>query len=207
LQATTTQLQIQCRGAEQDQDGQDQAAAGDASGGGQGLHRAPCGQALGAQDLGLGRPEGQEGRRDGQDRRQGEERQPAAQLGHVLGEHHQVGRVGDRQHEARRVGDEGAGEQIGQRILHLRRAGGVVDRRGQHHGASVVGKEHRDQDADAIDQGEQPQRRTLGRAHRMASDPVEQPFLPGDLGQQHHADEEQIDVGALGDPVPDAVQR
>ena len=36
-------------------------------------------------------------------------------------------------------------------------------------------------------------------AGRDRREPIEQPFFPRDLGKQHHAEQEQIDVGALGD--------
>jgi len=36
-------------------------------------------------------------------------------------------------------------------------------------------------------------------AGRDRGEPVEQPFLPRDLGEQHHAEQKQINVRALGD--------
>ena len=72
---------------------------------------------------------------------------------------HKIGGVGDRQDEARRVGDEGADEQIGQR-LDLGLSGGREDGRGQHHGRRVVGQKDGDDRADAVDQQEQPRRAT-----------------------------------------------
>ena len=52
----------------------------------------------------------------------------------------EVRRVGDRQHEARGIGDEGADEEIGQR-LGLGRLGGGVDGRRQHDGGGIVREE------------------------------------------------------------------
>ncbi len=115
---------------------------------------------------------------------------------------HEVGGVRDRQHEARRVGDEGADEEVGQRVLDAGGLGGGVDRRGQHDRAGVVRQEDRDHRADTVDQGEQARGRAPGRPHGDAGEPVEQPLLPGDLRHQHHADEEEVDVRALEDAFP-----
>ena len=118
----------------------------------------------------------------------------------------EVGRVRDRQHEARRVGDEGADEEVGQR-LGLRRLGRRIDRRRQHHGAGIVREENRDHDADEVDEEEQARRRSSGLAHGDAGEPVEEPLLPGDLGKQHHADEKQVDIRPLAHAVPGRVRR
>jgi hypothetical protein len=91
-----------------------------------------------------------------------------------------VGRVGDRQHEARRIGDEGADEQVGQR-LDLRRLGRGVDRRRQDHRGGVVGQEGRHHRADDVDEQEQALGRAVGAVDGGRRHPIEQAFAPGDL--------------------------
>ena len=117
-----------------------------------------------------------------------------------------AGRVGDWQNEARGVGDECAGEQVGQGLrAGLLRHG--VDGRGQHHGGGVVGHEHRHDHADAVDQGEQPPRRSARVAHGPGGQRVEQALAPRQLRQQHHAGEEHVDVQALEDRLQRGRQR
>ena len=123
-------------------------------------------------------------------------RKPRRQRRHVGAEDDEVRRIGDRQHEAGRVGDEGADQQIGQR-LHARRRRRRIDRGRQHDGGGVVRQEDRDQRAHAVDDEEQALRRAARRADRQRRQPVEQSLLTRDFGQQHHAAEEQVDVGAL----------
>ena len=112
---------------------------------------------------------------------------------------HQVRRVGDRQHEAGRIGDEGADQQIRQRLLGLDGGGHRGHRRGQHDGGGVVGQEDRHDRANEIDQREQPRGRAVRHPRRARGQPVEQTLRPGQFGQQHHTDEEQVNIRALGD--------
>ncbi len=53
-----------------------------------------------------------------------------------------------------------------------------------------------------IDQREQPRGGATGVGCGLRSKPVEEALPPGDLGQQHHADQEQIDIRAVGDTAP-----
>ena len=115
--------------------------------------------------------------RDRGQRRQAELPQPLRQRRHVAAEHDQVGGVGDRQHEAGRVGNERADEQVRQGIGTGRFAG--------------------HQRADQEDQVEQPSSRPLGMLHGIHGQPVEQAFVTRQLGQHHHADQEQVDVAAF----------
>ena len=141
------------------------------------------------------------GGEDRQQRRQREARQPVQQRRHVAAVDHQVGRVGDRQHEAGRVGDEGADEQVGQRPC----AWPSSPRRRRPASAPRPSRRWtgtRSPPADAVDQGEQPRAPTRAPAGGPRGQPVEQALLPRQLRQQHHADQEQIDVGALGDRLP-----
>ncbi len=119
---------------------------------------------------------------------------------------HQVRGIGYGQDEARRVGDEGADEEVGERF-GLGLFGGREDGGGQHDGCSVVGQEGRDHHPHAIDQEKEPLGRTLGLVDGIGGDPVEQSFPPGRLRQQHHPDEEQIDIEALADRMPGAGHR
>ena len=144
----------------------------------------------------LRQPQRQIGRNNRDNRRQREDPQPVRQRRHLFAEHDEVGRIGNRQHEARRIGDEGANEEIRQR-LDLGGAGRRIDRRRQHHGRGVVRQEYGDDGSHHIDDQEQPLRRTPRMPNRPCGEPVEQPFLSRDFGQQHHADEKEIDVRAL----------
>ena len=130
------------------------------------------------------------------DRGQGELPQPFGQMRHARAEHHEIGGIGDRQHEARGVGDEGADEQIGQR-LGAGRARRSIDRGRQHDRGGVVGEQHGDERADDVDQQKQPLRRAARMLDRERGEPVEQAFEPRELGDQHHADQEEIDVDAF----------
>ena len=151
------------------------------------LQRAMLGQAqhdIGEQDRGR--------------RRQREQAQPFRQLRHARAEHDEIGGIGDRQHEARGIGNEGADEQIGQRLGAGRACRGI-DRRRQHDGGGIIREQHGDDRADDVDQQEQPLRRAGCIFHRKGREIVEQAFEPGELRDQHHADQEEIDVDALLD--------
>jgi hypothetical protein len=133
------------------------------------------------------------------DRYQGrrpELRQPRQQLRHAAVEDHEVRRVGDRQHEARGVGDEGACEQIGQR-RGAGRAGRRVYGGREHHGGGIVRQQHGHHRPDDVDESEQALRRAAGVFHRECREPIEQSLLPGELRQQHHTGQEEIDVEPL----------
>lgn len=149
------------------------------------------------QRMALGPSQCQIGRCDRQHRRQREYLQPHRQRRHLRAEHDEIGRIGNRQHETRRVRNEGADQEIRQR-LDLRRPGCGIYRRRQHHRGGVVGEEHRHQRADAIHDQEQPLGRAVGMAHGPCRKPVEQALLAGDFREQHHADQEEIDIEPFG---------
>ena len=139
-----------------------------------------------------------EGHHDRGDRWRRERTKPLAERWHPAAIEYEVGGIGDRQHEARRVGDHRAGEQQRQRIdLALLRRG--IDGGRQHHRSRIVGQEGGGNDAGRIDQQEEPGCRSPGVDSRGRRDPVEQSLLARGLAEQHHADQEEIDVGALGD--------
>ena len=104
--------------------------------------------------------------------------------------------VRDRQHEARRIGDEGADEQI-REWPRPRALGSGVHGRSQYDGGCIVREEDRDDDSHPIHQREKPGRRALRLRDGVSREPVEEPLLTGDFGQQHHADQKQVDIGAL----------
>ena len=114
----------------------------------------------------------------------------------VGGVEHEVRRIGDRQDEARRIGDQGAGEQVRQRV-GLGAPGRREHRRRQHHRGGVVGQEGGHDHAGRIDQQEQPPRRSPRAVHGERGHGVEQALLARGLRQQHHADQEEVDVRPL----------
>lgn len=104
--------------------------------------------------------------------------------------------MGDGQNKARGIGDERAGKQIGQR-LDLRSAGGGVHGRRENDGGRVVRQKNGDDGAHRVDDREQPGGRAPGVPHGLHRKPVEQAFLARDFGQQHHADQKEIDIEAF----------
>ena len=137
------------------------------------------------------------GCQDGRDRWKREDVSPLSKRRHPCTEYNEIGGVRDRQHEARSIGDEGADQKVRQR-LDLCRPGSGIDCRRQHHRRCVVGKKHRHQRADGIDNQEQPFGGAFRLTHRPHRQPIEEAFLSRDLRKQHHADQKEIDVRALG---------
>jgi hypothetical protein len=84
---------------------------------------------------------------------------------------------------------------------------GQMPSRRQHDGGGVVRHESRDHDADSVHEIEQAAGRTLGMAHRPGRDPVEQAGGARHVGDQHHPDQEQVDVRALAHRVADLAGR
>ncbi|SDH22243.1 hypothetical protein SAMN05216466_10818 [Paraburkholderia phenazinium] len=135
---------------------------------------------------------------DRQHRRHGEARHPQVQRRRVIRVKHEIGGIRDWQDETRRVGDERAHEQQRQR-LHIRLLRGGEHGGRQHDGSGIVRQKRRHHDADQVHQQKEPARRALRVVHGKHCDPVEQSLTATQLRQQHHADEEQIDVGAFCD--------
>ena len=142
----------------------------------------------------------------GDARRRSERREPLRKRRHRSVKHDEIGRVGDRQDEARGVGDEGANEQIGQGFDIGGPCRGIDGRR-QDDSGRVVRQEDRDDRSHAVHERKQPSRGSARRLHGMCGSPVEQAFLPCKLGEQHHADEEEIDVRSLEDGCERALRR
>ena len=174
-------------------------------------HDAECGQTCAArqrlkgndgfqrfaQMIALGEAQHDIGQADRRDGGQGELPQPGHQWWHVAAENHQVGRVGDGQYKACCVSDEGADEQVGQRLC-LGRFGRGVNGRGQYHGGGVVREKYRHQRADQEHQVEQSLPRTPGMLRCIHGQPVEEPLLTREFSQHHHANQKQINIAALG---------
>ena len=135
--------------------------------------------------------------RDDHGRRRGQREalEPRQQRRQLLAEDHQVGRVRDRQYKARGIGDQGASQQIGER-LGAGFPGDRIDSRRQYHSGSVVGHQHGDDDANCVDQHEQRWTRTARVSNGNAGGDVEQAFAACQLGQQHHAGQKKVHVGA-----------
>jgi hypothetical protein len=64
-----------------------------------------------------------------------------------------------------------------------------VDRGGEHDGSGIIGQQDGNERAHAIDQSEKSLWRAVGMFDCNGSEPIEQPFLPRELGDQHHAGE------------------
>ncbi len=108
----------------------------------------------------------------------------------------QIRRVGNGQNKRGSIGDHRAGEQIGER-RHLGFAYRSQNCRSEHHGSCIIGHEDRDQRAHAINQGEEADAGTVRTFQRGGGKPVKDAVLTGQFGQQHHANEKEIDVGAF----------
>jgi hypothetical protein len=92
--------------------------------------------------------------------------------------------------------------QIGKRVLSFRRACDCRHGRREHDRRCIVGQEYGDDRADQIDERKQPRGGATGMRCRLRGQPVEEALLPGDLSQQHHSEQEQIDIRAVGDTAP-----
>jgi len=93
-------------------------------------------------------------------------------------------------------------QRVGLRFLRGGKHGGRKDDRG-----GVVRKKGRDHHADQIHEHEELARRALRVIDREHRDPVEEPFAAPYFREQHHAEQEQIDVRALADGFHRQIQR
>src|SRR3954451_5860257 len=66
-------------------------------------------------------------------------------------------------------------------------------------GRGVVRKKRRHNNSDDVDQREQSLRRAARMRRGNAGEPLEQAFTARELGDEHHAGQEEINVGAFGD--------
>ena len=135
---------------------------------------------------------------DGEDGWDAEAGEPAREGRHVRVEDDEVGGVGDGEDEAGRVGDEGADEEVGE-WGDFGLADGGEDGGSEDDGGGVVGHEDGDERANGVDEEEEARATAPGFADGDGGDPVEDALPAGELAEEHHADEEEIDVGAFGD--------
>lgn len=62
-----------------------------------------------------------------------------------------------------------------------------------------IGQQRCGNGSDAVDREKQPTRRASRPDRGDDRKSVEAVSMPGDLSEQHHSNQEQIDVGAVGD--------
>ena len=141
----------------------------------------------------------------GEQRGEREGGEPAAEGWHASVEDDKVGGVGDGENEGRGIRDHGAGEEVRQG-LDFGFADGAEDGGGEHDGGGVVGHEHGDRCADSVDEREETGGAAVRAAYGGGGDPVEDAVFFGQLGQEHHADEEEVDVGAFGNGAAGELQ-
>jgi len=140
---------------------------------------------------GIGEPtpeigaEDEEQRRDRRDDRgrrwQGRDREVRPEPHRSVVQHDDVCRIRDRQNERRRVRHEDAREGIRKDGDHQRAAERDDERREDEHGC-VVRESHRDKRGDGGDQDEQAIPAPIGVAPREHRQPVDDPALLGDRG-------------------------
>jgi hypothetical protein len=77
----------------------------------------------------------------------------------------------------------------------------------QHDRRRIIGEEGRHHHADAVEEQEEAFWRPVGMVHRKRRDPVEQSLPACDLREQHHADQEEVDVEPLAHRAQSVGQR
>lgn len=108
--------------------------------------------------------------------------------------------VGDGENEGGGVGDHGAGEEKGEGI-DAGAANGGEHGGGEDDCGGVVGEADGDGDAGEVEKRKEARGGAACVRDGDRGDPVEDAVLAGELGEEHHAGEEEVDVRAFGDGV------
>jgi len=124
----------------------------------------------------------------------------------VCAKDHQIRRIRNWEHKTGSIRNKRAGEQV-RFWFGFQAAHDGQNRRGQHDRRGVIRKQCRDDCPGDIHEQEESLRRASGVPCRDVGDPFEHALLAGQLGQNHHARKEKINVQAFVDGAASLSQR